>query len=137
MQPTLQCLVIQVALLSQSRAVLQRCLVQVSRLQRYIFLICTAVPIMYCCNMQSCWCRYKSWSEAVGKATASVAVLYSSDYGYSDRLSQTLARGITKAGVATEMVDVLNIDTQVGSTQLCVRGFGESLLCVNMMHSNI
>lgn len=60
-------------------------------------------------------CRYKSWSEAVGKATASVAVLYSSDYGYSDRLSQTLARGITKAGVATEMVDVLNIDTQVGS----------------------
>jgi hypothetical protein len=27
----------------------------------------------------------------------SVAVLYSADYGFSDRLSQTLARGITKA----------------------------------------
>ena len=25
-----------------------------------------------------------------------VAVLYSSDYGFSDRLSQTLARGVTK-----------------------------------------
>jgi len=49
----------------------------------------------------------------VGKATASVAVLYSSDYGYSDRLSQTLARGITKAGAATEMVDVLSVDPQV------------------------
>lgn len=57
--------------------------------------------------------RYQSWSEAVGKATASVAVLYSSDYGYSDRLSQTLARGITKAGAATEMVDVLSVDPQV------------------------
>ena len=59
--------------------------------------------------------RYKSWSEAVGKATASVAVLYSSDYGYSDRLSQTLARGITKAGAATEMVYVLSVDAQVCS----------------------
>lgn len=29
--------------------------------------------------------RYKKWSEAVGKATASAAVLYSSDYGFSDR----------------------------------------------------
>ena len=49
----------------------------------------------------------------MGKSTASVAVLYSSDYGYSDRLSQTLARGITKAGAATEMVDVLSVDPQV------------------------
>ena len=57
--------------------------------------------------------RYKGWSEAVGKATASVAVLYASDYGFSDRLSQTLARGITKAGVATDMVDLLSADPQV------------------------
>ena len=62
--------------------------------------------------------RYKTWSEAVGKAAASVAVLYSSDYGYSDRLSQTLARGITKAGAATEMVDVLNTDAQVLPPQI-------------------
>lgn len=61
----------------------------------------------------TCLCRYQAWSEAVGKSTASVAVLYSSDYGYSDRLSQTLARGITKAGAATEMVDVLSVDPQV------------------------
>jgi flavin reductase (DIM6/NTAB) family NADH-FMN oxidoreductase RutF len=56
--------------------------------------------------------RYQSWSEAVGKAAASVAVLYCADYGFADRLSQTLARGVTKAGVATEMVDLLSCDAQ-------------------------
>ena len=35
-----------------------------------------------------------------------VAVLYASDYGFSDRLSQTIARGITKANVAVEMLDL-------------------------------
>ena len=49
----------------------------------------------------------------MGKATASVTVLYASDYGFSDRLSQTLARGITKAGVATDMLDLLSADPQV------------------------
>ena len=58
--------------------------------------------------------RYRTWSEGVGKAAASVAVLYASDYGFSDRLSQTLARGITKAGVATEMLDLLSADPQAG-----------------------
>ena len=32
--------------------------------------------------------------------------------GHLCRLSQTLAKGITKAGVATEMVDLLSADTQ-------------------------
>ena len=62
--------------------------------------------------------RYRTWSEGVGKAAASVAVLYASDYGFSDRLSQTLARGITKAGVATEMLDLLSADPQAGSLHL-------------------
>ena len=57
--------------------------------------------------------RYKGWSEAVGKAGTSVAVLYCDAYGFCDRLSQTLARGITKANVATEMVDLLSTDAQV------------------------
>ena len=57
--------------------------------------------------------RYKSWSEAITKSPTSVAVLYASDYGHSDRLSQTLAHGITKAGVATEMVDLLSVDPLV------------------------
>lgn len=45
-----------------------------------------------------------------------MAVLYASDYGFSDRLSQTLARGITKAGVAVEMLDILSADPQVFHT---------------------
>lgn len=56
--------------------------------------------------------RYERWSKAVANASASVMVLYSADYGYSDRLSQQLARGITKTGVATEMVDLLSADPQ-------------------------
>ncbi|GLC40020.1 hypothetical protein PLESTB_001519900 [Pleodorina starrii] len=55
---------------------------------------------------------YGRWSSALGKGTTSVAVLYCSDYGFSDRLSQTLAKGITKAGVATDMVDLLSVDPQ-------------------------
>ena len=50
---------------------------------------------------------YANWSAAVGKAPASVAVLYSDNYGYCDRLSQTLAKGIVKANIATEMVDMV------------------------------
>ncbi|KAL4448067.1 hypothetical protein ABPG75_005286 [Micractinium tetrahymenae] len=56
--------------------------------------------------------RYERWSKAIAGAPASVAVLYASDYGFSDRLSQTLAHGITKAGVATEMADILSVDPQ-------------------------
>lgn len=57
--------------------------------------------------------RYQKWSEAAGKAGTTVAVLYPADYGHADRLAQSLARGITKAGdVATEMVDVCSADPQ-------------------------
>lgn len=63
-------------------------------------------------NMTELVSNYGSWSAAVTKSPVQVAVLYSSDYGFSDRLSQTLAKGITKAGVATEMVDLLSVDPQ-------------------------
>ncbi|KAI8476040.1 MAG: flavoprotein [Monoraphidium minutum] len=63
-------------------------------------------------NVESLVNSYRDWSLAVGKIPTQVAVLYSADYGFSDRLSQTLARGITKAGVAVEMVDLLSADPQ-------------------------
>ncbi len=56
--------------------------------------------------------RYQKWSEATAQKSTSVLILYSSDYGYSDRLSQTLARGVTKADVPTEMMDLLSVDPQ-------------------------
>jgi flavorubredoxin/flavin reductase (DIM6/NTAB) family NADH-FMN oxidoreductase RutF len=56
--------------------------------------------------------RYRSWSEAQSKAEKIVAVFYVSDYGYSDRISQAIARGITKTGVAVEMVDLKSAEPQ-------------------------
>lgn len=50
--------------------------------------------------------RYWNWSQEQTKSETSVAVFYFSDYGYSDRLSQAIAHGITKTGVAVEMMDL-------------------------------
>jgi flavorubredoxin/flavin reductase (DIM6/NTAB) family NADH-FMN oxidoreductase RutF len=55
---------------------------------------------------------YRNWSQAQAKAEKTVAVFYISDYGYSDRISQAIARGITKTNVAVEMVDLKSADPQ-------------------------
>ncbi|BAW95233.1 flavoprotein [[Synechococcus] sp. NIES-970] len=55
---------------------------------------------------------YRQWSEAQTKGDKMAAVFYVSDYGYSDRISQAIAKGITKAGVAVEMVDLKVADPQ-------------------------
>jgi flavorubredoxin/flavin reductase (DIM6/NTAB) family NADH-FMN oxidoreductase RutF len=56
--------------------------------------------------------NYRDWSQAKAKAETTVAVFYVSDYGYSDRLSQAIARGITKTEVAVEMMDLKSADPQ-------------------------
>ena len=56
--------------------------------------------------------RYRRWSQEKSQAETLVAVFYTSDYGYSDRLSQAIARGITKTGVAVEMMDLRSADPQ-------------------------
>ncbi|MGF1478826.1 MAG: diflavin flavoprotein [Cyanophyceae cyanobacterium] len=56
--------------------------------------------------------RYRSWSQAQAKAEKMVAVFYVSDYGFSDRLSQAIAKGITKTEVAVEMIDLKSADPQ-------------------------
>lgn len=56
--------------------------------------------------------RYKKWSQEQAKAGTTVAVFYYSDYGYSDRLSQAIAHGITKTGVAVEMMDIKTAEPQ-------------------------
>ena len=62
-------------------------------------------------NLNELLSRYRNWSESQSKAEKSVAVFYISDYGYSDRLSQAVAKGITKTGVAVEMVDLRSADS--------------------------
>ncbi len=66
--------------------------------------------------------RYRSWSENQAKGEKTVAVFYVSDYGYSDRISQAIAKGITKTGVAVEMVDLKSTDPQ--DTQELVKSSG-------------
>ena len=61
-------------------------------------------------NLNELLDRYRKWSKAQTKAEKTVAVFYVSDYGYSDRLSQAIARGITKTEVAVEMVDLRSAD---------------------------
>lgn len=56
--------------------------------------------------------RYRTWSEDQTKAEKIVAVFYVSDYGYSDRLSQAIARGIIKTGVGVETIDLKFADPQ-------------------------
>ncbi len=56
--------------------------------------------------------RYRTWSQEQTKGETVVAVFYTSGYGDSDRLSQALAHGITKTGVAVEMMDLLGADQQ-------------------------
>ncbi len=63
-------------------------------------------------NVKELTGRYRSWSQTKAKAETTVAVFYVSDYGYSGRLSQSIARGITKTGVAVEMMDLKSAEPQ-------------------------
>lgn len=57
--------------------------------------------------------KYQTWSaEALEKSMATVCILYSGNYGFSDRLSQAVARGVTKANCAVEMHDLMCTETQ-------------------------
>jgi len=56
--------------------------------------------------------RYRTWSQEQAKSAETAAIFYISDYGYCDRLSQAIAKGITKTGVAVEMVDLKGTEPQ-------------------------
>ena len=72
----------------------------------------TVMDLYFDSTWTSSW-GYKRWSEdALEKAKAKTAVFYTSDYGFSDRLSQSIARGLTKADVEVEMMDMNTADTQ-------------------------
>ncbi len=68
-------------------------------------------PLLYN-NVDELTKRYRTWSQTKAKAETTVAVLYVSDYGYSDRLAQSITQGIHKTGVAVEMVDLRSADPQ-------------------------
>ncbi|CCI16369.1 Diflavin flavoprotein A 1 [Microcystis aeruginosa PCC 9807] len=63
-------------------------------------------------NVTELLTRYRDWSQAQTKAEKTVAVFYISDYGYSDRLCQSIAKGITKTGLTVETLDLKSADPQ-------------------------
>ncbi|PSO51260.1 MAG: diflavin flavoprotein A [Cyanobacteria bacterium SW_9_44_58] len=63
-------------------------------------------------NVEELINRYRTWSKNKTKAEKTVALFYVSDYGYSDRVSQSIAYGITKTGINVEMTDLLAADQQ-------------------------
>jgi flavorubredoxin/flavin reductase (DIM6/NTAB) family NADH-FMN oxidoreductase RutF len=63
-------------------------------------------------NVEELLHRYRHWSESQSQAEKTVVVFYVADYGYGDRLSQALAKGITKTGIGVEMVDLSSTDPQ-------------------------
>ncbi|HAO09948.1 MAG TPA: diflavin flavoprotein A [Planktothrix sp. UBA8407] len=75
-------------------------------------------------NLEELKGRYWKWSHEQTKSETTVAVFYFSDYGYSDRLSQAIAHGITKTGVAVEMMDLRTTEaTEVRELVMSATGF--------------
>jgi flavorubredoxin/flavin reductase (DIM6/NTAB) family NADH-FMN oxidoreductase RutF len=55
---------------------------------------------------------YREWSEGRSKGEAYAAVCYLSQYGFCDRISQAIARGIGKAEAQVQLVDLRATDPQ-------------------------
>jgi flavorubredoxin/flavin reductase (DIM6/NTAB) family NADH-FMN oxidoreductase RutF len=55
---------------------------------------------------------YRDWSSQRSAEGPYVAVGYISQHGFCDRLSQAIARGVGKAGIATQLVDLRATDAQ-------------------------
>jgi flavorubredoxin len=55
---------------------------------------------------------YRSWSSERSTGEAYAAVCYLSQYGFCDRISQAIARGIGKAEAQVQLVDLRATDAQ-------------------------
>ena len=55
--------------------------------------------------------KYRTWSQQQAKAETFVALFYMEEYGYSDRIVKAIAEGITKTGIAVELVDMSVADS--------------------------
>ncbi|MBU7586411.1 MAG: diflavin flavoprotein [Nostoc sp. TH1S01] len=62
-------------------------------------------PLLYH-NVEELTQRYRKWSQNQAKPETTVGIFYVSEYGYSDRLAQSIINGISKTDVAVEVVDL-------------------------------
>ncbi len=68
-------------------------------------------PILH--NQVNFWKdKYFEWSSLKSKGNDFVAVCYISDYGFCDRLSQSIAHGISKADAQVQLIDLRSSDIQ-------------------------
>ncbi len=56
--------------------------------------------------------HYREWSSKRNKGESYAAVCYISQYGFCDRLSQSIAHGITKADTQVQLIDLRASDDQ-------------------------
>ncbi|MEM9926714.1 MAG: diflavin flavoprotein [Cyanobacteria bacterium P01_D01_bin.50] len=62
-------------------------------------------PLLYH-NVDELIGRYRNWSKNKAKAEKTVGIFYVSKYGYSDKLAQAVASGVSKTEVAVETIDL-------------------------------
>ncbi len=62
-------------------------------------------PLLYH-NVDELIGRYRNWSKNKAKAEKTVGIFYVSEYGYSNKLAQAVASGVSKTEVAVEMIDL-------------------------------
>jgi flavorubredoxin/flavin reductase (DIM6/NTAB) family NADH-FMN oxidoreductase RutF len=68
-------------------------------------------PLLYH-NLDTLKECYQSWSQKQAKTETIIGLYYMSEYGYGDRLAQSIGHGIQKTGVGVEMLDLTNTDLQ-------------------------
>ncbi len=66
-------------------------------------------PLLYH-NVEELTSRYRHWSQGQTKAETPVGIFYVSEYGFGDRIAQSIANGITKTGVPVEIVDLASVN---------------------------
>ena len=66
-------------------------------------------PLLYH-NVEELTSRYRHWSQGQTKAETPVGIFYVSEYGFGDRIAQSIANGITKTGVAVEITDLASVN---------------------------
>ena len=77
------------------------------RIQSFdIDLIATGHGPLLQCHLSDWVERYRTWSQNQTQAETFVALFYVEEYGSSDHIVEMIAEGITKTGIAVELVDM-------------------------------
>lgn len=54
--------------------------------------------------------QYRTWSQNQAAMETFVAIFYAEDYGYSEQIARSIAQGLAKVGVNSELVNLFSVD---------------------------